>query len=470
MRRMPFGTVILAAVFAAVGISQGGLSQTLPSPPGTGTFLLLSDLHFDPFGDPAIMQRLAGTRWKSGCASSRPGEISRYGSDTNTLLLKSALANAAATAAANHLHYDYIIVAGDFLAHDFDEHYQECVGGGKAAYSQFTSDTIALVTRMIRETFPGVPIFAALGNNDTDLGDYAKPSAVFLKAVGETWSSAWGKTSLAARRKATATFEKAGSYAVPHPAVPSNEIVVLNSNLWSSANDDACSESSPDPGGQFAWLTGVLREANSARDTATLVMHVPPGVDVNKSVSHGQPEPLWTAPCAEKFFATLHEFPGVVREIYAGHIHRDDFRLLKDPAGRPFGWVHILASVSPVYDNNPAIEIGEYDRETGELTDYTPVSLNLREAKPAWTVEYTFTSGYGYPRISLSALDKLTTEIHSGNPRSGVGKQYADRYTAGAGAIPTPEDWLIYSCAQTELTLSAFAKCASSAAPAAPAP
>ena len=81
--------------------------------------------------------------------------------------------------AENHFHYDYVIVTGDFLAHNFDARYRQCVGGGDEAYRKFASDTISFVDGMIAKALPGVPVFAALGNNDSDQGDYAEPSEVF---------------------------------------------------------------------------------------------------------------------------------------------------------------------------------------------------------------------------------------------------------------------------------------------------
>jgi hypothetical protein len=449
--------LITAIVFFLNGPTS--CAQELTSKAGTGAFLLLSDLHFEPFGDPAVMKTLAGPNVGTGCTSASLDQFSSYGHDSNTLLLKSALATAADTATKNHLDIDYIVVTGDFLAHDFDVHYRQCVGGDKPAYTKFASDTLLLVQHWITDSFPAAPVFAALGNNDTDEGDYAQPSGGFLKAVGSYWRSDWGTTSPEAASNAAATFEKAGHYVVPHPTVAGRDLVVVNSNLWSSVNPNACSGSSPDPGGQFAWLREVLGNTQLANRTATLIMHSPPGIDVNSSLSHGQPETLWTSGCTEKFLATINEFPGAVREIYAGHIHRDDLRILRDGTGRIQSWIHILPSVSPVYGNNPALEIGWYDRKTGDLTDFAALSLNLKEPQPGWALEYIFGAAYGCPRVSLLAIEKLSSSLRAGNPSATPGRQYANYYAAGAESSLMAEDWPTYSCAQRELTIAAFTTC-----------
>ena len=425
--------------------------------PGTGMFLMLSDIHFDPYADPLIMEKL-GAKLGEACRPSGSGSFSKFGSDTNYPLLKSTLDNVAATATESHFHYDYVIVTGDFLAHNFDTRYRQCVGGGDEAYQKFASDTIGFVDGMISKALPGVPVFAALGNNDSDRGDYAEPSAVFLQSVGQDWSRAWGNLPAVARATALASFGRAGNYALPHPTAPNDELVILNTNLWVARNNQACSETDPDPGGQFQWLEDVLGRVKRAGGTATLIMHVLPGIDAMKS-SLGAPRAFWTQGCTQKLIAELTDFRGVVREMYAGHIHRDDFRLFPDREGRPLCAIHIVPAVSPVYLDNPAVEIGWYDQSNGELRDYATRYLNLGDPKPTWATEYIFTRAYGRPRPNLAALEKLSQAIREGNPHSGVGKQYANYYGAGVGLFLTPDNWSNYSCAQTEITLSGFALC-----------
>ena len=219
MRSMGAKTLVLIFALATGALSLPNDRPVLQPYPGTGMFLLLSDLHFDPYADPAIMEQL-GANPLPACQSPASGALAKFGSDSNYPLLKSTLDQVVATAKANQFHYDYVIVTGDFLAHDFDTRYQQCVGGGDAAYRKFASDTIAFVDAMIRQALPGVPVFAALGNNDSDNGDYAESSGFFLQAVGQDWSRAWGNLPKATRADALASFERAGNYALPHPTVP----------------------------------------------------------------------------------------------------------------------------------------------------------------------------------------------------------------------------------------------------------
>jgi hypothetical protein len=178
----------------------------------------------------------------------------------------------------------------------------------------------------------------------------------------------------------------------------------------------------------------------------------------------GKPRALWNESCTEKLVAELSDYRGVVREMIAGHIHRDDFRLFPDREGKPLLAIHIVPAVSPVYLDNPALEIGWYDKQTGELRDYAAQYLDLGQPQPAWATEYVFTRAYGKPRPGLAALEELSRQIRAGNPDAGVGKQFASYYGARASVFLTPGNWTIYSCAQTEITLSGFAQCKNAAA------
>ncbi len=452
--------LILAASTCALSLPDN--SPALHPRPGTGMFLLISDLHFDPYADPVILQKL-GVTPTAACQAPATDAFANYGSDANYPLLKSALQHAATTAARNQFHYDYVIVTGDFLSHHFDERFQQCVAGGADAYTKFGADTVRFVDAAISEALPGVPIIAALGNNDSDKGDYIQPSDVFLKNVAEGWSRGWGKISAAERDEAVASFERTGNYAITNPAVRKNELVVLNSNLWATRDPQACGQGNPDPGGQFDWLAKVLEKVKRGGGTASLVMHIPPGVDALRAAM-GRPRTLWDEGCAQELSELLGGYRGVVLQMYAGHIHRDEFRILSDPEGKPLLPIHIIPAISPVYLNNPAFEVGWYDRASGELRDYAALNLDLSKPRPAWTTEYVFTQAYGLPRADLAALKSLSATLGTGNLQAAVAKQYATYYGAGVGMFIAPGTWPDYSCAQTEIMLRDFAQCATTRA------
>src|SRR5260370_5715215 len=67
----------------------------------TGHFLLVSDIHFDPLADPAIVKRLIAapaSQWQEIFASSAQNDYAHAPDDANFPLLKSALPAAVAPA------------------------------------------------------------------------------------------------------------------------------------------------------------------------------------------------------------------------------------------------------------------------------------------------------------------------------------------------------------------------------------
>ena len=87
---------------------------------GSGTFVVITDFHFNPFEQPELATALAMSApaaWPATLTSTKDQVMSRTGEDTNHALLASSLVAFAKAAAGA----DFAIVAGDFLAHEFNE-------------------------------------------------------------------------------------------------------------------------------------------------------------------------------------------------------------------------------------------------------------------------------------------------------------------------------------------------------------
>src|SRR3954447_5817505 len=88
----------------------------LPAQPGGGEFLLISDIHFDPFFDGTLFARLdAGPveDWPRILETSQPAGFNPMGTDSNYALLRSTLDEVRRRVPAP----DFILYPGDFLAH-----------------------------------------------------------------------------------------------------------------------------------------------------------------------------------------------------------------------------------------------------------------------------------------------------------------------------------------------------------------
>ena len=151
--------LILLYCLPAIQALQISNPASLPVTHDEGQFLILTDIHFDPFSgnDPHTIQALASSpveKWQAILQPSASREPSRDGADSNYALLISAL-----QAARQSAHYDYLLVPGDSLAHHFAEKYDEFHPG--EGYQEFAIKTLVFVNRMIQQTFPGVPILRA---------------------------------------------------------------------------------------------------------------------------------------------------------------------------------------------------------------------------------------------------------------------------------------------------------------------
>jgi sphingomyelin phosphodiesterase acid-like 3 len=116
---------------------------------GPGIVVSLSDIHFNPFYDPSLINALIRsdyTNWQLIFSRSSTQGYGTHSADSNYNLFNSALQNIYLRAP----HPDFIIISGDFLAHDFQETYAKLTGSGdRKAVDSFTDKTTAFLTRMI---------------------------------------------------------------------------------------------------------------------------------------------------------------------------------------------------------------------------------------------------------------------------------------------------------------------------------
>ncbi|MFC6646240.1 hypothetical protein ACFQBQ_11725 [Granulicella cerasi] len=176
----------LCLVACGAGISGArAAAQTQP-------VLMLSDVHFDPFRDPAkfdALQKAPASEWASvlskPAASAQIEEFQKLakacpsrGIDSDWPLFKASLEQSRKRIASPA----FITVTGDMMAHEFECRYA-ALGGKPAEYPAFAAKTVAFVALQIRAAYPKTPTYIALGNNDSGCGDYREdPDSAFLRA------------------------------------------------------------------------------------------------------------------------------------------------------------------------------------------------------------------------------------------------------------------------------------------------
>ena len=431
-----------ALLFSLLAVATSALAEK---------FLSVSDIHFNPFADPAIVARLEAaevSEWEAIFASSAEKALSTYGSDINDPLFRSAVAEMQKRLPSPA----FVLISGDFLAHGFEKSYQQyATDKSQAAYTAFVARTNDYIASVLRKAYPGVRIYPTLGNNDSDCGDYAvAPNGAYLANFRDTWSPMVGSRSFDRR------FGTGGYYHADVPALHGVRIIALNTNFFSTKYQNPCGTPGPDPGLQeLAWLDAELALARRHGKRVWLLFHIPPGMDVYDSATYGgacpdmQAQTFWKDEYLQKYLAITSAHRKTIAGSFAGHTHQDEFRIATGD------FIHITPSVSPVFGNNPAFEIVDVARD-GDLAGYT--AWHLPNVTAPWAREYSFADAYAKPRYDTATLTQLAASIRN---TPATREQYfthmssgAPKSTAGALAL-----WPAYWCGLTAMTGSTFTTC-----------
>ena len=387
----------------------------------SGLVVSISDIHFDPFYDPKLVPALIQsdyTSWRMIFAGSAVQGYGSHKADTNYQLLNSALENIYARAHTP----DFIVISGDFLAHDFQDTYAQATGTNDAkAVNSFIDKTIAFVTWMIARRFPNTPVYPALGNNDSHCGDYnLEPAGEFLRTTAQTWKSLLRNTSNS--KSFMQTFPLTGSYSVIAPQNLNHRVIVLNTTFFSNNYKNKCGDPSADPGREeMKWLESELAKAAAANARVWLVYHIPAGIDVFATVKQKQPVALWRDSFNQQFLDLVTQNSKVIVAAFAGHFHMDSFQLMRTANQSPVSFVHITPGISPLFGNNPAFDVFTYNRKSATLQDYTAYYFDLgspaakKNAPVRWSKEYSFALGYGQPSFSAASLNAIYSQMLTNN-------------------------------------------------------
>jgi hypothetical protein len=424
-------------------------------------FLWLSDIHFDPFANPALVDKLAAAepaQWETILASGS-AKFPAFGRDSSWPLLSSALAaskNAQPNAA-------FTIVTGDLLAHHFREQFNAAATvHDDAAFRGFVRKSMEFTALQLKRISPMAPVIIALGNNDDICGDYfIQPNGPFLRDSAKLVGDLAG---FAGADAFSATWNASGSYSLPHPTLRKQRIIVLNTVFFSPRYRNSCGDDSADPGENLlAWLAGQLAEAQSRREKVWLVYHIPPGVDAFATTHPKQPSPegaptlLWKDSYTKKFASLMEQYSGVVGPNFAGHIHVDDFRLLGRTA-----FVMTEPAVSPNIGQNPAFRLVRFNSR-GQLTDQATYYLkNLTEAgtgaKPEWQLEYRFGADWRMRRVNAANYRKLYREMGESSETSSCWTFLYSTSKPGAGSV-TAANFRQFYCAIGNLFAAEYQAC-----------
>src|SRR5580698_4886912 len=286
------GAVLACLSFLGVAAAEQGREAAVGE---TVAAVLVSDIHFEPFFDPGKAVLLAAapvSGWKGilgGPASTdreqRFAAVEQSchtrGEDTPYALLASSVQAMQRDGAGAKI----MTVSGDLIAHAFQCKYGAVFPhAAPGDYQAFVEKTIDFVVEELSSAVPGVPVYGALGNNDSDCGDYQlDTNSEFLKAVGEEVARTFPEDE---RKGAVETYAAGGYFNVRLPAAVQHARMIVLDDQFMGAKYTTCGGKTDASAAeaQLAWLEQQLAQARSNKEKVWVMAHIPPGVDVHASV------------------------------------------------------------------------------------------------------------------------------------------------------------------------------------------
>lgn len=490
-RQIALACFILSAIAA---LAQSGPPATVNHAPlkppaqsgqaakATVPALLLSDIHFEPFWDPAKAAQLAAvpvSEWKAILAATpSPDRQQRFAAlqqscharaaDTSFALFDSSLKAMRKPAAGAR----FVAVSGDLLAHALQCKYNALFPNSTpAGYRDFVSKTLDYVISELYADFPGVPVYIALGNNDSDCGDYRLDAGSdFLSAAGKEVTKNFPASE---RQAAEESFAAGGYYSVALPAPIENARLLVLNDIFMSKNYATCA-GKPDStaaDAQIAWLRRQLAEARDGKEKVWVMGHIPPGVDLYATASKmidvcGGRSPVMFL-TSEKMADALVESSDVVELAIFAHTHMDETHLLRNDgqSGKSVA-VKVISSISPINGNRPSFTVAQVDPATAALKDYEVFAASNQPGVDAkWTEEYDFARSYHEAEFTSTSVSQLIAGFAADPGAKGQASQnYIQDFSAGYQSPVLAMFWPEYVCTLSNHTAQAFKACVCPAA------
>ncbi|NXK40978.1 ASM3B phosphodiesterase, partial [Piprites chloris] len=330
---------------------------------------------------------------------------------------------------------------------------------------------IANLTSLIKETFPGTKVYAAMGNHDFHpKNQFPGKGHRIYNQTAELWRPWLSDASLPLFRAGAFYSEK-----LPNPGTR-GRMVVLNTNLYYDQNDETAAEE--DPGGQFQWLEETLTNASRADEMVYIVGHVPPGFFEKK-----RGRAWFRRGFNERYLGIVQKHHRVIAAQFFGHHHTDSFRMFYSDTGSPINVMFLAPGVTPWKTtlpgvnngaNNPGIRVVDYDRDTLQVLDMVTYYLNLTHANtmaspweaefpvweaefPVWEAEYSLTEAFQVPDGSVRSMQTVLERI-SGDPH--YLQSYYEFNSARYDLAPCKQECRVdHLCAIREVDFTKYDEC-----------
>jgi len=443
---------------------------------------MISDVHFDPLNDPNKAGQLVdtpATQWQSILAAPpSPDQQAAFaelqhicrakGVDTSFDLFHSSLQ----AMHAKESDAKFITVSGDLMAHAFMCRYKTLFPSASPAdYQAFVVKTLSFVVGQLRSTFPGIPVYVALGNNDSNCGDYQLDGdSDFLSQVGKIIADGFPEKD---RERVQKEFAVGGYYDIPMVEPMHDTRLIVVDDVFLSPRYTTCG-GKPDSSAaekQTSWLTQQLVQARQMKQRVWVMGHIPPGVDpyttVGKirNVCGGQSPAMFLS--SDSLSNQLIAGGDVVKLGLFGHTHMDELRLMEpehkgtDAPSKERVPIKLVSSISPVDGNNPSFTIAHVNPATAVLEDYEVIAAsNQTGIGTNWDREYDFDQTYHANQFSPSTLNKLVSGFKKDHAaKDPESEAFLRSYLVGDRSTVLRPFWPEYTCALDNHTAEAFSKC-----------
>ncbi|XP_075869159.1 cyclic GMP-AMP phosphodiesterase SMPDL3A [Nelusetta ayraudi] len=429
--------LLLLLLFSALPLEAAPTRSD--SVPPTARFWHITDLHLDP----TYHQSPDPTKVcfsSKGVPVTQAGMFGDFLCDSPYRLIQSAFRHM-----ANHTApQDFVIWTGDSPPH---------VPPGELS-TQMVIDVLTNMTQTIRQHFPNLTVFPALGNHDYWPQDQMPTSTnAIYQAAARLWKP-W------LQREALGTLSRGGYYS--QRVKPGLRLVSLNTILYYSP--DKATRNLTDPAEQFQWLQDTLEESAKNKEKVYIIAHVPVGYlpfarDVTAiREQHNQ-----------RLVAICRKYSHVIAGHFYGHTHRDSVMVLLDEQGKPVNSLFVSPAVTPIksvlepYSNNPAYRMYLYDTSDFSVLDIWQYYLNLteanREQRSDWRLEYTMSKAFGLADLRPASLLQLGRSFQK--PSSGSFARYFSHFMVGYDrSIVCKDDCKVDQvCAVLYLDQPSYSKC-----------
>lgn len=431
-------------------------------------FLSISDVHFDPFATcetqntndvcPIVTALMAAevNQWPAVFEQYSSKKLAGYGTDTNYALLLSSLAEMRML--NDHYHPQFMLLIGDYLAHNFQQKYMLYSGNtSQQGYQSFVKKTMQFLTDEFHATLPTLPIYPVIGNNDSYRGDYiSDPNGAFYRDTADAWLVFFANP--INRLKFLQNFRYAGYYAVMPTSNSQARVLILNSVLFSMhAKGENIADAAE---AQLSWLHQQLSQAQSLRQSVWLVFHIPVGIDAYNTSMTGTTTSFWQMPYTQTFLSLVNQYSSTITGIFTSHLHMDGFELLNSSAGATLD--SFTPSIAPSSGNNPGIKVFQYNHLSFVLNDFITYYLPLDNAstdtnKQSWQQLYDFNAIF-QPQCQQCLL---INGMHQLQKNNSLVSRFVQYFAVGTSTEPIskPVNWPYYWCSISHFTVSDFQKC-----------